>query len=685
MQMQNEHGGESQQPEPGSPWSATGSEHDGSDAAAASSAGSSAEPGHGGWDDASQGAPGAGAPGWNATIPFSPGDGQPGPYGFGSPSGPAGDDRGPGAPHPGFGPAGYGQGGAPADPYGAGGYGPSGQYGDARQPGGYGQDGQPGGYGQARQPGGYAQDGQPGGYARGSQPGGYGQAGQPGGYPQGGQPGGYGQGGQAGGYGPGGQPGGYGPGGYGPGGYGPAGGGYGPGGYQPPGGYGMPGDYLQQPPPPRRRMTGMVAYIAVAAVAAVAGAGTVLLADQASHNSAQTPAAGQPANPFGGSQPSTNPFGGGSNQAPSGTGNPAVSAATLQSVKAAVQPGIVDITSSLTYQGGTAAGTGMIISKSGLVLTNNHVIEGSTGLVAHVVATGQRFQAKFLGYNKSDDVAVIQLVGASNLKPVPLGNSGAVKVGDGVIALGNAGGTGGTTVVSGAITGLNESITASDDGSDNSEKLTDMLRTNANIVPGDSGGPLANTAGKVIGMDTAAATGSFSNGQPGNVGFAIPINRALRIANQIAAGHAGSGVTIGSTGFLGVLVPAGKASTASDPAQQRSLQIAADEQGEGGAAPPAAGLSCLPNNQESGIPARVAPASSGALVLGSLCGTPSATAGLVPGDVITSVGGHAVTTPSSLTGIMAALRSGTKVSVTWETLSGGSQTSSLTLLPAPPA
>ncbi|HEY2284859.1 MAG TPA: trypsin-like peptidase domain-containing protein [Streptosporangiaceae bacterium] len=669
--MQNEHGGESQQPEPGSPWSATGSEHDGDDAAAASSAGSSAEPGHGGWDDVSPGAPGAGGQGWNATIPFNPGDGRPGSYGFGSPSGPAGDDRASGAPHPGYGPSGYGQGGSPADAYGPGGYGPSGQYGDARQPGGYGQPGQPGGYSQA---------GQPGGYSQGGQPGGYGQGGQPGRYAQGGQPGGYGQGGQ-GGYGQGGQPGGYG---YGGGGYGPAGGGYGPGGYQPPGGYGMPGDYLQQPPAPRRRMTGMVAYIAVAAVAAVAGAGTVLLADQASNNSAQAPAAGQPANPFGGSQPSTNPFGGGSSQAPSGTGNPAVSAATLQSVKAAVQPGIVDITSSLTYQGGTAAGTGMIISKSGLVLTNNHVIEGSTGLVAHVVATGQRFQAKFLGYNKSDDVAVIQLVGASNLKPVPLGNSGAVKVGDGVIALGNAGGTGGTTVVSGAITGLNESITASDDGSDNSEKLTDMLRTNANIVPGDSGGPLANTAGKVIGMDTAAATGSFSNGQPGNVGFAIPINRALKIANQIIAGNSGSGVTIGSTGFLGVLVPAGKASTASDPAQQRSLQIAADEQGGSGAAPPAAGSGCLPNNQESGIPAQVAPASSGALVLGSLCGTPSATAGLVPGDVITSVGGHAVTTPSSLTGIMAGLRSGAKISVTWETLSGGTQTKPMTLLPAPP-
>ncbi len=82
----------------------------------------------------------------------------------------------------------------------------------------------------------------------------------------------------------------------------------------------------------------------------------------------------------------------------------------------------------------------MVISSNGLVLTNNHVIEGSTGLSAKIVATGQRYTARFLGYNKTDDVAVIQLVGASGLRTVPLGNSSSVKVGDGVVALGNAGG-----------------------------------------------------------------------------------------------------------------------------------------------------------------------------------------------------------------------------------------------------
>ncbi|MGH3276115.1 MAG: trypsin-like peptidase domain-containing protein [Streptosporangiaceae bacterium] len=601
--MQNEHGGENQQPQDG-PWSATGSEP-GDEAAAASA--------------------GAGRAG------------QPGTYGFESPSGPAmppstspGDGYGPGPANgfgqpgqPGFGQPGYGQ---PA-------------YG---QPGAYGQPvyGQPGAYGQPA----YGQPayGQPGGYGQPA----YGQ-------PAYGQPG------------------------------------YGlPGGYQPPNGYGMPGDYLQMPPPPRRRMNRMVAYITVAAVAAIAGAGSVLLADAASHQAARPPSAGQPQNPFSQGGQGGDPFGGaGQNQG----GNPNVSSSTEQSVKAAIQPGIVDITSNLTYQGGTAAATGMIISTSGLVLTNNHVIEGTTGLTARIVATGQRFAATYLGYDKDDDVAVIKLENASGLKTVPLGNSSDVKIGDGVIALGNAGGTGGTITVTGSITGLRQSITASDDGSASSEHLTNMLRTDANIVPGDSGGPLASTSGKVIGMDTAAATEAFGSGRQADVGFAIPINRALSIARQIIAGKSSSSVTIGSTGFLGVLVPAGKANRATNPAQQRSLQIQGEQQqslqiqvGPGGSGGGIGGAGCIVSDMDAGIPAHVAPASAGALVLGDLCGTPAASAGIGPGDVITSVNGHAVTTPDSLSGIMMALRPGRKVSVSWVTVSGGHQTGSLALLAAPP-
>ncbi len=269
----------------------------------------------------------------------------------------------------------------------------------------------------------------------------------------------------------------------------------------------------------------------------------------------------------------------------------------------------------------------MVISSSGLVLTNNHVINGTTGLTARVVATGRRYKATFLGYDKADDVAVLQLQHASGLRTIPIGNSAQVKLGDGVVALGNAGGSGQTTTVTGSITGLHQTITASDDGSSTSEKLTDMLRTNADIVPGDSGGPLASTDGKVIGMDTAAATGSFGTGQQ-DVGFAIPINRAMKIANQIIHGQASGSVTLGSSGFLGVLVPDGKASQAADPAEQRRLQIQSEQSGSsGGLGIPRAGSQCVPNSLDVGIPAKVAPVSSGALILGDLCGTPSATAG----------------------------------------------------------
>jgi S1-C subfamily serine protease len=630
MQMQNEHGGDNQQPEPGRFWFASGSEHDSEPAAA--SAADSDVPGPADPRDAA----GSGGAGSAAdTIPGIPAGIPPGtPPGY-RPAGAYGP------PHPGYG-----------TPYGApGGY--------PAQPGGYpsqpGQPGQPppGGYGQAAgqaQAGDYEQPGPAGGYG---QPG-YWQAGAPGGgYP--GQPGG--------------------PGGY-PGQPGAPGGGY----------PGMPGDYLQQPPPPRRRMTGMVAYLAVAAVAAAAGAGTVLLANHAS-NQATAPPASAPSNPFGGNGASGG-FGGTPNQSP----NSNVSNSTEQSVISAVRPGLVDITSSLQYQGGTAAGTGMVISSNGLVLTNNHVIEDSTSLSGKIVATGQTFHARFLGYDKTDDVAVIKLVGATGLKTVPLGSSSSVKVGDGVVALGNAGGRGTIISVTGEITGLNQSITASDDGADNSEHLTGMLRTSANVQPGDSGGALASTAGKVIGMDTAAATGQFGNGDQSDVGFAIPISRALGIAQQIIKGQASTTVTIGGTGFLGVLVPGHDAGAVASPAQQLQMQIR-DEQSGGGiggggsgfGTPPKSGVGCLQNNINAGIPAHVAPVSAGALVIGALCGTPAANFGVNPGDVITSVNGQAVTTPNSLTGIMTALHPGGKVKVNWVTTSGAKESATMTLLTAPPA
>jgi S1-C subfamily serine protease len=483
-----------------------------------------------------------------------------------------------------------------------------------------------------------------------------------------------------GGYGP--PPGGYGPppgGGYGyqGGGYGPPpGGGYGGGGYGG-GGYGMPPGY-GGPPRKRRGVATLITYLAVAALAATAGGLVVSFVDTGN---------GQPSASSG----SGNNNGGfnfpGVNNGPGSSSSGAnISSATVQKVRSAVLPGLVVIDSSLGDQGNDvgAAGTGMIISKSGLVLTNNHVIDQTTGLTAYVVTTGHKYAAKWLGYDKTSDIAVIQIEGASNLRTVPLGDSSTVKLGDDVVAMGNAGGTGSITTASGTITGLDQTITASDEGSGAPpERLTDMLQTNADIVQGDSGGPLSSTDGKVIGMDTAASTGNFSNTQ--TVGFAIPINRALSIADQIIAGKGSSQVQIGSTGFVGILVASNSGAQSTQTSPQAQLQQAeqADEQ-EGGAGG-TSGSGCVPTGYTApGVPASIASVSSGTLVLGAICGEPAADAGMIPGDVITSVAGHKVSSPASLTSILQGVRSGTAVSVTWVTPSNQTVNHTLTVAAAPP-
>ena len=248
-------------------------------------------------------------------------------------------------------------------------------------------------------------------------------------------------------------------------------------------------------------------------------------------------------------------------------------ASSQQDIVAKVKPGLVLINTALQYNSEAAAGTGMVINADGLVLTNNHVIEDSTKITATVTSTGKTYPAQVVGYDQTGDVALIQLQNASGLATVPIGNSSSVKAGDAVVAMGNAEGQGTITAAAGQVTALNTTITASDEaGSTSSETLHGMIQTNADIVPGDSGGPLASSAG-VIGMDTA---GNDAGDQQGPAaGFAIPINTALSVARQIAAGHASSAVTIGYPPFLGSLrrlriqqQPAG-AGTAARAAERR--------------------------------------------------------------------------------------------------------------------
>jgi S1-C subfamily serine protease len=297
-------------------------------------------------------------------------------------------------------------------------------------------------------------------------------------------------------------------------------------------------------------------------------------------------------------------------------------------------------------------------------------------VTAALVLGGKTYQARVVGYDDTDDVALLQLVGASGLTTVNFGNSAQVTLGTPVLALGNAEGRGGVTPAQGIIDALNRSIQASDQGSGTTENLNHMLQTDAPIRQGDSGGALANNAGQVIGMITAANT-STSSPSGGTLGYAIPINSALSIARQIADGNASSTVYIGLPGFLGVQVAD---SSSANPRQQASDE---EQSGGGGVTPGGNQAACQNSNQQLSIPASIAPADSGALILGVLCGTPAQAGGLAPGDVILAVDGQAVTTPSSLTGITAKYHPGAVVSVRWQGTAGARHTTSMRLSTGP--
>jgi S1-C subfamily serine protease len=317
---------------------------------------------------------------------------------------------------------------------------------------------------------------------------------------------------------------------------------------------------------------------------------------------------------------------------------------TTSQIAAKTDPGLVDIVTTLGLQNGEAAGTGQVLTPNGEVLTNNHVIDGATSIRVTDIGNGQTYPAKVIGYDQTRDIAVLQLQGASGLQTVNLGNSGSAAVGQKVVALGNAGGKGGTpSVAVGHITGLNASITASDASSGTSERLTGLIHHNAPIQPGDSGGPLVNTAGQVIGINTAASSG-FQFQSARTQAFTIPINEARTIAGQILAGHSSSTVHIGPTGLLGVeVMPAGDAAA---------------------------------NGVQAG---------SGAAVAGVVQGDPAAQAGITAGDVITSVDGHRVTSPSALQAALEQHHPGDSVSVGWTDQSGQAHSATLTLTTGPAA
>ena len=448
-------------------------------------------------------------------------------------------------------------------------------------------------------------------------------------------------------------------------------------------GYGQPptGDFgstsplppMPPPPQPPRRRIGLLSYLGVALAAGALGAGTVVaIYHPASSTSAAAP------------QPSSSAIAPAAPALPS-TAVPAPSSGSgsLNSV----EQGLVIINTTLQYSSEQAAGTGMVINADGLVLTNNHVIENATKITATVAATGKNYLAKVVGYDVTGDVALIQLQNPSGLHPVPIGDSSKVRVGAPVTALGNAQGQSQIVPAYGQVTGLNQTITASDQGGTvKTETLHGMIQTNANVVAGDSGGSLVNSAGQVIGIDTAGNTVS-SPGQQAVSGYAIPIKTALSVASQILAGHASSTIVIGYPPFIGIYVGQGTSSNPQDQASQAQQQQNngfGNGFGNGNGAGNGANPSCYTNDANLSAPSTIASVNSGTLVLGTICNSPAATAGLTAGSVVTSVNGQTVGSPQSLATIMSKLRPGDTVSVTWVTPDNQRKTANLSLTAGPP-
>jgi S1-C subfamily serine protease len=291
--------------------------------------------------------------------------------------------------------------------------------------------------------------------------------------------------------------------------------------------------------------------------------------------------------------------------------------------------GIVTIVSVLSYQNAESAGTGLILTSDGEILTNNHVIEGATSITVRVASTDKTYRADVVGTDPTDDVAVLQLRDASGLTTANLASSSSAGVGDTVVGVGNAGGTGTLRASSGKITALGRSITASDGNGQDAERLTGLIEVNAPIISGDSGGPLYNSADEVIGMDTAAS----QNRSASETAYAIPITSAVKIANQIESGIETSKIHIGLPAFLGVSL---------DPQITSSATV--DTLLPGGAAAGA------------GIPKR---------------------------SVITGVDSTQVTTAASLKAALQKHQPGDKVSIHWRDASGNAHTTTVTLAAGP--
>jgi S1-C subfamily serine protease len=268
-------------------------------------------------------------------------------------------------------------------------------------------------------------------------------------------------------------------------------------------------------------------------------------------------------------------------------------------------------------------GTGMIISKKGLVVTNNHVIAAAVhGGTITVTRSGttKSLPATLVGTNPVDDVALLRIDNVSNLTPVTFGNSNRLETGDAVVAIGNALGlaAGTPTVTQGIVSALGRTVTAGTDTS--TETLENMIQTDAAINPGNSGGPLLDSSGDVIGMDTAVA-GTLSDGENSqNIGFAIPVATIESLLPTLMAGES----VVNHGAFIGVEIESNSPSLQ----QEYSFSI-----------------------------------STGAVVISVISGTGAAAAGIKQGDIIVGINSTTIESAQDVTQVISALHPGQQITV----------------------
>ncbi|SBN63055.1 serine protease, S1-C subfamily, contains C-terminal PDZ domain [Curtobacterium sp. 9128] len=388
-------------------------------------------------------------------------------------------------------------------------------------------------------------------------------------------------------------------------------------------------------PGTKKRKLGLVIGSGIAALAIVGAAGgTALGLSSVGTETTSSQSQGTTTTPDTGSGSGTNGFtvpGDGSGSGSGSSGTSTESAATAAT--AAQKKGVVTINTILNYdQSSQAAGTGMVLTSDGTILTNNHVIQGATSITVTDETTGKEYKADVVGADATNDVAVLKLENASGLSTVTLDDDGEPSTGDAVTDVGNAEGTGNLVAAEGTVTATDQDIQVQSESGTGTESLTGLIEIAADIVSGDSGGPVLDSEGEVVGMATAASSGSADV-----TGYAIPITTAKAIADKILAGDASGTITIGLPAFLGVQVSGTSTTT------------------------------------------------GGVAVAGTVEGSGAATAGLAAGDTITSIDGTAITSSDQLTQVIQSKSVGDKVSVGYTNSAGTASTVTVTLTAGPAA